>query len=245
MPARALRDPKLRKVALGGALALSLAAFAWTLWPETSAPPASEPVAIAPPILPPVAAAPPPEPTASAQAGADPTALSALVLRGVLGSGAVFGDGASQRLVRLGREVLPGATLKAVGVSHVILATASGDMRLAFNRAATAEAPAAQPAAAQAAAPNPRQEVAALRMGLEARKAGGNIRGYRVKPGARLPLLASAGLQPGDVIVAIGTDAIDSEERLFDMPQQIGPDPVDITFERGGRTMTAKVSRGG
>lgn len=245
MAALALRDPKLRKAALGGALASSLAAFAWTLWPQTSAPDVSEPVAVAPPILTPAPVAPPPEPAAPAQASADPAALSALVLRGVLGSGAVFGDGASQRLVRIGRDVIPGATLKAIGVSHVILATASGNMRLAFNRTATAEAPAAPAATAQLAAANAHQEVAALRMGLEPRKASGGIRGYRVKPGARLPLLASAGLQPGDVIVAVGTDAIDSEERLFDLPQQIGAEAVEIKFERGGRTMTASVSRGG
>ncbi|SMF78049.1 hypothetical protein [Allosphingosinicella indica] len=242
MAALALHDPKVRKAALGGAMALSLAAFAWTLWPQTSAPPASEPVAIAPPILPPAPVAPPPEPAAPAPLAAG---LSTLVLRGVLASGAVFGDGASQRLVRIGRDVMPGATLKAIGVSHVILATASGDMRLAFNRAATAQAPAAPTATGQPAAANARREVAALRMGLEPRKADGGIRGYRVKPGARLPLLASAGLQPGDVLIAVGTDAIDSEERLFDMPQQIGADPVAISFERGGRTMTAKVSRGG
>ena len=93
-----------------------------------AAPPAalSSPMPVAP--LP--AAVPPPPPAAPAVA---PTSL---MLYGVVGGGtdggsAILGPaGGKQRLVRIGRPAAPGATLKEVGASHAVLATASGDVRL-------------------------------------------------------------------------------------------------------------------
>jgi hypothetical protein len=66
-----------------------------------------------------------------------PTAdVSQLHLFGLLSGGAVIGmaDG-SQRFVRLGREVVPGVTLRGVDVHHAILATPSGEVRLGFDGA--------------------------------------------------------------------------------------------------------------
>src|SRR3712207_4805772 len=78
----------------------------------------------APPIVPtppaPTHAAPPPAPPAASLA-------SGLLLRGVLASGAIIAlPAGGERIVTLGRDVMPGLRLKSVGVRHAILG-GSGD----------------------------------------------------------------------------------------------------------------------
>src|SRR4051794_3253055 len=85
---------------------------------------ASVPVAVAPIAVAPVAVAP----------NGD---ASQLHLFGVLSRGAVIGmpDG-SQRFVPIGREIIPGVTLRGIDTHHAILATAAGEVRLGFDIAA-------------------------------------------------------------------------------------------------------------
>ena len=99
-----------------------------------------------PPVMPVVTSAPPPPPQAAG-------GVEGLVLRGVMGGGPAggaaiiaFPDG-RQRVVRIGREFLPGMVLKEVGLTHAIASGGGGDIRLDLNRAGGIAVPAASPEA--------------------------------------------------------------------------------------------------
>ncbi len=198
--------------------------------PETLLPPPpvltpTPPPVVAPPIVTAVPSAP---------------ALPPLVLHGVFaggpggGAAVIAADGGGQRTVRIGRPVAPGIVLTGVARDHVLLDVGSAPMRLAFGRAAE---PAAAPA--QAAAPGG-SSTTDYRLGLRPAAAGG---GYVVKPDARLPLLAAAGLQPGDVIVSVNGSAFD-EERLLDLSwQAANSDRITLEYLRNGRKMSGTVER--
>lgn len=85
-----------------------------------------------------IAAAPPPV----TGAASGPASVSGMSLAGVFGGGPGGGaaliatEGGSQRLVRVGRQVVPGVTLKEVGMNYVLLATGGGDARLQFGSSA-------------------------------------------------------------------------------------------------------------
>ena len=70
-----------------------------------------------------------------------PSDASQLRLFGMLSRGAVIGmaDG-TQRFVPVGREIVPGVTLRGVDVHQAILATPSGEVRLGFDVAAQPQA---------------------------------------------------------------------------------------------------------
>jgi general secretion pathway protein C len=175
-----------------------------------------------------------------------------LLLQGVMGGGPgggaaiiAFPDG-SHRLVRVGREFLPGVTLKEVALRHVILATAGGDMRLEFNKAAVSAGGGATPAAAgpQGGEEARRQrETLEFRTGLAPRKENGRITGFAVRPGARLGVLQRAGLQPGDVIVAVNGQAFESEEKVLELSGELaGSYTAEIDYLRGGKPMKASIA---
>lgn len=194
--------------------------------------------------FPPAHATPPPPVSSNAPAA------NAIVLRGVLARSAILAmpDGSS-RTVPVGREFQPELVLKSVAFDHVVLASSGGDLRLDLNRFAGAAPAGATPVAARApqavAGADPaahRQATTAFRLGMAARKAGGNVTGYVVKPGARLPILGQAGLQPGDVLLAVNGQALDGEERLFGMSEELASvETSEIEFERGGKRMKAKI----
>jgi general secretion pathway protein C len=209
---------------------------------------AQAPPASLSPAPPPPSFAPPP-PVAPAGPSVNSTDVSGLVLRGVLGGGPNGGaailasaDG-GQRLVRVGRPVLPGVTLKEVGIRHALLSTPSGDMRLEFNKAAEFQASLA-PAVAQMTAPPPggegrERETLQYRIGLEPRRQDGRISGFTIKPGAELPVLTRAGLRPGDVLVAVNGQPFESEEKVLELSSEIaGSYEVEFTFERAGKRLT-------
>ena len=223
----------------GGAAVIAFAA--WTMSGRDELPP-PEP---APP--PPVAIAPAPPPIIAQPAAPAPVAMPpGLVLSGVMGSGAIltFPDG-TQRAVPIGRDVVPGLTLKSVGIGHAILASAGGDLRLELNRFGGAVPSAAQPVATAAApsggADTPaaravqKRETTAFRIGLKPERSGG----YTIRPGARVPHLARAGLQPGDVILSVNGSALD-EERLGELSWEIAnASRTEFEYVRGGRRMKA------
>ena len=119
------------------------------LVPASQRGPSPAPVAAPPPPAPPlqtVTVTPAPAVAAPAAGGVP----QGLILHGVTGSGAIFGfaDG-SQRYVARGREVVPGLTLQAVSLNHVILTMGSANLRLGFGGAAVplSQAPGAAPVA--------------------------------------------------------------------------------------------------
>jgi type II secretion system protein C len=238
---------------LAGGLAALLVFLVYLLMPAAAEPPvelgeeAALPApAFAPTPPPPAASAPPPP-------AAPPASVAGLVLHGVLGGGpgggaAIirFPDG-SQRAVRVGREFLPGLTLREVGLRHALIATSGGDMRLEFNKPAEAVAG----AASASAAPSPaeasaeqrrRRETIQYRMGLAPQTEGGRVVGYALRPGAKLPLLEQAGLQPGDVIVRVNGKALKSSEKVLELSDELATSyTAEIEYIRGGRRMKGSV----
>jgi hypothetical protein len=91
--------------------------------------PAAQPATYATPVQPPAIAAP--------VAVTPSVDVSQLHLFGLLSRGAVIGmaDG-TQRFVPVGREIVPGVTLRGVDVHHIILATPSGEVRLGIDNPA-------------------------------------------------------------------------------------------------------------
>lgn len=231
-----------RRLILGGVallLALVLAAQVWR-GGEAAPEPAHVPAPPAAP-LPPVAAAPAP----SAAPVASPEGLR---LFGVTGAGAIIGmpDG-RQRLVRLGRDVLPGLRLETVRVDHALLKSSAGDYRLDFTgvTAATPAAPAAAPVASGPANEAAiRADVRRYQLGLEPRQVGGRITSHVVRPGQNLPVLQRAGLQPGDVILRVNDSEFD-QERMMELAWTIAnTDQVVFEIERNGQRMRL-ATRGG
>jgi hypothetical protein len=206
----------------------------------------------------PAAAAPAPIPaptsaTIATHAGA--AGGAGLVLHGVLGGGAgggaaIIAAGAGpQRLVPVGSEAAPGLVLKSVGLRDVLLSSGDGDLRLALNMSggAISVPPAVAPPAAgthggQELQNHPeladRRTTVAFRLGLQPRKTNERITGFAFRPGADLPVLVRAGLKPGDVLLAVNGQALESEEKIFELSREIaGSYTAEFEFERGGKKM--------
>lgn len=206
---------------LAGAGLLVLALLAYLMLRGDPAPTVqAQPVLPAPP--PAIPTPPPPAPVPAPD-------ISGLTLHGLLASGAILGfAGGSQRLVPIGREALPGLTLRRIEQNHAVFASAAGEVRLGFDGPAEG-APGAPPA------PTPRSgdEILPYRLGLVARPAGG----FTLRPGADLPALARAGIRPGDAILSVNGSRLD-EERMLELPWQIANSTrTEFEIERAGRRM--------
>jgi hypothetical protein len=194
--------------------------------------PVVQPATYAAPVPPPVVVAPP-------AAAVD---VSQLRLFGLLSRGAVIGmpDG-NQRFVAIGREILPGVTLKSVQVHHAFLSTPSGEVRLGFDGVAQPQAAAALPAAAGESAQ--RDETLRYRLGLEARTVGRRVSGYTIRSGAELPQLARAGLQPGDLILRVNGSEFGPEQVENLAWQMANSDSMVFDIERSGRPLRLTAPR--
>ncbi|HEX8193856.1 MAG TPA: type II secretion system protein N [Allosphingosinicella sp.] len=200
-------------------------------------------------------AAPPPPAAPSSPSGqaamapqepaAAPTPDAGISLTGVLGTGrggsAILSyPGGAQRLVPVGRDVLPGLTLREVRRDRILLSGPSGPAELAFGGTLAAEGSGAtslpSPQAAEAAAQ-------AYVRAAEPKRVGGRVVGYRLRSAGDIPLLQRAGLQAGDVLLSVNGNAIDGQERLTAIPAEIAGSPsVEVEFERGGRKMRTRVA---
>src|SRR3954469_13684243 len=149
-------DPRARRGRLGGGARIGALILYLVLRGGGSGPPAQpartdtvvtlpadRPATYAAPVQPPIIVMPGPSAVAGAPVAVVPTAdASQLRLFGLLSRGAVIGmpDG-TQHFVPVGREIMPGVTLRGVDVHHAILATPSGEVRLGFDSAADPQIP--------------------------------------------------------------------------------------------------------
>ncbi|MDQ8755208.1 hypothetical protein RCO27_03100 [Sphingosinicella sp. LHD-64] len=194
----------------------------------------------APTPPPPAPAAVPTPPSAPAPPLAPVSSPEGLRLFGVTGAGAIIGgaDG-RQRLIRLGRDVLPGLRLEAVRVDHALLKSAAGGFRLDFT-GVTATAPAAAPSAAPGAVDEAavRADVQRYLLAFEPRRVGTRVTSHALKAGQTLPVLQRAGLRAGDVVLRVNDSEFD-QERLMDLAWTIAnSDRVVFEVERGGQRMS-------
>lgn len=228
-----------RLLLLGGVAGLLLLALAYVLLAGRDETPPRAP-ALPPPLSATSAAQPvPPPPVTPA------TSPEGLRLHGVTGAGAIIAmPNGNQRLVMLGRDVLPGLKLEHVRVDHAMLRSAAGVFRLDFTGITAANAPAAPVPVAAASDAAQREETLRYRLGLEPRRIGERIASHVVRPGANLPVLARAGLRPGDVILRVNGSQLD-EERLEELAWTVAnSERVEFEIEREGRPMRFATSGG-
>ncbi len=216
-------------------------------------PPAPVNVPPAPVNAPPEPFIAPPAPfIAPPPAAVAPVAVTGFRLRGVIArpgaaaSAIVEGADGRQRLVGIGSQLAPGQTVSAIDAGGLTLAGAGGEQRLDFgdrrpeNATATASAPPETTGAASLASLV--ASVSDYRTGLDPRKVGGLTRGFTLVDASRLPLFRKAGLQAGDIILMVNGTAIDSEEKVMELPVEVnGARAVEILYERSGKRETARI----
>ncbi|MEZ0470480.1 type II secretion system protein N [Luteimonas salinilitoris] len=165
------------------------------------------------------------------------------------GSAILAGSDGAQGAFRVGDEIADGVVLQAVGSDHVLLRAGGTDHRIALQETATATArtPSAPPASAlpaarasgsgdAGAAIDPQQLLA--QAGLRARAEGGRVTGYTLIPRGGGALLRQAGLESGDVLLAVNGQAL-TPERMTELEQELARrDRAEITVQRGGETKT-------
>lgn len=199
-------SPREWAIAIAGGLALA-AALVWLLRGG-----GSEPVA-EPPAQPLAAAAPPPATPLPAPAPAPPPDLALTGLRtGPDGGMAIIRAGGRQYLLRPGRSLPGGLRLLRVEPVGAVLAGPGGEQLLAFVQTA---APVGAPPPPPGADPTP------WRAALAPERSAQGLDGWRLTSLAGLPMLARAGLQPGDILMAANGAQLLSEEKIMELPQEL------------------------
>lgn len=195
--------------------------------------PQAMPQTMPPPSPPAAVATPPPAP---------PADISGLRLHGLLASGAVIGfPSGRQRLVPVGRDALPGLTLRRIEQNAAVFDSAGGELRLGFDGPVQG-GPAAAPALPRGQSAQS-EEALRYRLGLAPRRAGGRVTGFTVRGNVEMPALARAGIRAGDVIVAVNGSAFD-EERMQELAWQIANSTrMDFEVERGGQRLRLALPR--
>lgn len=189
------------------------------------------------------APAPPPD--------APPTgSVAEIRLHGVMGTGddgaAIVSTGAAaQRLVRIGRDVVPGVPLLAVAADHILVRENGREVRLAFaeNGPSSAAEPAGAPGAG---APSGRRgDAASRRESLEYQAALAPVRvdgrhaGYRFRSGSMPEMFRDAGVQDGDVVLRVGGLGLEDADDVAGIPRRIRQrGRVEIEILRDGERRT-------
>jgi general secretion pathway protein C len=184
----------------------------------------------------------------SVQAAAGGEAPSGPVLYGVRsggrGSAILAVGGGAQQIYDVGDEVAPGLVLAAVGADHVVLSRGGAKQKLGFPTSAGGGAsaphvPAAAPVTAPPGAVDPKRLLDET--SLLPRLQDGKPSGYQVMAPAASPALQAAGLQRGDVLLAVDGVGL-TPERVAELPQTLASNPeVELRFERAGQVMTKRV----
>ena len=195
-------------------------------------------------------------------AGASQMRLYGLRSDGAGGGSAIIGlaDG-RQVSVAVGEEVEPGLVLRGVGPDHVTLARGGSVSRLIFSdipvgvapppppppgpQTVTPEpaAPAIAPAVAAAVHVDPARLMA--QASLRPRMQGLRVNGFTVASTDDGAALKAAGLQSGDVILAVNGQSLDSLDRIAALRGELAAAPLaEIRFERGGAAQTTTIRTG-
>lgn len=175
---------------------------------------------------------------------------------GLGGGSAIIGlaDG-RQMSVAVGDEVEPGLVVRSVDADSVTLARGQSLNRLTFSEIPVGAppppppppepqvmgpggAPASGGATAAALAVDPTQLMA--QASLRPRMQGMSIKGFTVSGGG--PALTAAGLQSGDVILAVNGNELTGLDRIALLRGQLANSPTaEIRFERAGQAQTTTI----
>lgn len=221
-------------IAIGGGLAMA-AALVWLLRGTGSdtAPEAPVVATVAPPP------APLAQPAIPAAAGSAPTDLALAGLRtGPDGGMAIVVTGGRQYLLRPGRSLRAanggGLRLLRVEPGRAILAGPGGEQILAFP-----DTP--KPAAAGPSLP-PGGDPTPWRLAMVPLRGAQGLDGWRLTSLAGLPLLARAGVRPGDILLAANGADLMSEEKVMELPQELAANgQLALRVRRGGQVMEIMV----
>ena len=194
-------------------------------------------------------------------AGSGQMRLYGLRSDGSGGGSAIIGlaDG-RQVSVGVGEEVEPGLILRGVGPDYVTLARGASLSRLIFSDVPVGVAPAPPPppgpqivtppppppppaVTPTAASVDPAQLI--TQAGLRPRMRGLRLDGFTVSASGDAALLRAAGLQAGDVILAINGQSLDSLERIAALRGQLANSSgAELRFERDGTVQTSTIGTG-
>jgi len=196
---------------------------------------------------------------AGASPGGSQMRLFGVRAGGADGGSAIIGlaDG-RQVSVGAGETVEPGLVLQSVGPDHVVLARGGSLSRLDFGDTPVGAAPppppppgpqTVAPPAPAAAVPAAGAGVDAAQLlaqaGLRPRMRGLRLDGFTVSAAGEGSALAAAGLQAGDVLLAVDGTALDSPERIAGLRRQLaGAASVTLRFERDGAVQTTTIRTG-
>ena len=176
------------------------------------------------------------------------------------GGSAIIGlaDG-RQVSVGVGEEVEPGLVLRGVGADHVTLARGSSLSRLIFTDIPVgAPPPPPPPPGPQTVTPTPAPAATAApagaavdparlmsQAGLRPRMRGARLDGFTVSASGDAAVLRAAGLQPGDVILAVNGQSLDSLERIAALRTQLAnTSGAELRIERDGQVQTSTIGTG-
>lgn len=176
---------------------------------------------------------------------------------GAGGGSAIIGlaDG-RQVSVGVGEEVEPGLVLRGVGPDHVTLARGSSVSRLIFSDVPLGVAPVPPPPPGpQTVTPTPAPAALAgasvdparlmTQAGLRPRMRGARLDGFTVSGAGDPAVLRAAGLQAGDVILAVNGQPLDSVERIAALRGQLANSSgAELRYERDGQVQTSTIGTG-
>jgi general secretion pathway protein C len=192
-------------------------------------------------------------------AGSGQMRLYGLRSDGAGGGSAIIGlaDG-RQVSVGVGEEVEPGLVLRGVGADHVTLARGGSVSRLVFTDLPMGVAPVPPPPPGpQTVTPTPAVSVAPAAVpavdparllgqaGLRPRMRGARLDGFTVSGAGDAAVLRAAGLQAGDVILAVNGQPLDSLERIAALRSQLADSTgAELRIERDGQVQTSTLGSG-
>ena len=196
-------------------------------------------------------------------AGSGQMRLYGLRSDGAGGGSAIIGlaDG-RQVSVGVGEEVEPGLVLRGVGADHVTLARGGSVSRLVFTDLPMGVAPVPPPPPGpQTVTPAPAPAVAPVAVapagasidparllgqaGLRPRMRGARLDGFTVSGAGDAAVLRAAGLQAGDVILAVNGQPLDSLERIAALRSQLADSTgAELRIERDGQVQTSTLGSG-
>ncbi len=167
-----------------------------------------------------------------------------------------FADG-RQVSVGLGEEIEPGLILQSVGMDYVTMARGAAIIRLVFTEAPMGAFPPPPPpppgpqvvtpttTTVVAATTGPVVDAAPLMRALRPRMQGLALNGFTISDGADRSALATAGLQPGDVILSVNDTDLTGPAQLAALRRQLSSSTgARIRFERDGAVQTTTIRTG-
>lgn len=181
------------------------------------------------------------------------------VRTGTNGSAIIGLPDGRQVSVGVGEEVQPGLVLQSVEMDGAVLSRGGAISRLVFSQTpvsaaapppppsepqtispTTSAAPGAAPAAPAATPMDPERFMA--QASLRPRMRGMRIQGFTLGARGDGSALRAAGLQPGDVILAVNGVDLNSLERVGELAGDFkNSTTAEIRFERGGQVQTTTV----